>query len=90
MRIGIKYCGGCNPRYRRESVEETIAKVAGRENIFYIYDSDDGFDVLFVICGCETACVKVESGAVFVTRPLSEEEVAELLSRLKGDNLEKL
>lgn len=55
MKIGIKYCGGCNPGYDRKKLVEKLKsdfKEAtfenARENIFY--------DVVAVINGCSRAC----------------------------------
>lgn len=55
MRIGLKYCGGCNPNYERAS----IVKRARQEYpaiCFEPYDPDASYDVVLVICGCLEEC----------------------------------
>jgi len=37
MKVGVKYCGGCNPEYRREDVEDVLRK---HFTIFYSEDAD--------------------------------------------------
>jgi hypothetical protein len=54
-RIGIKYCGGCNPGYERV---EMIQRVQFRFNdrfLFLRHDEPD-IDVLVLMSGCHRAC----------------------------------
>lgn len=55
MKIGIKYCGGCNPTYLRESIEDVVRKEFSQAQFFYTSNLAE-VDVLLVICGCKTAC----------------------------------
>lgn len=55
MKIGVKYCGGCNPNYERREILRwlkrdypTIQTEAVREGVFY--------DICLVICGCRETC----------------------------------
>ena len=59
MRIGIKFCGGCNPRYDRSNfvkklVDEfnDITFESAKDNVYY--------DIVMVICGCSSACANHE------------------------------
>lgn len=82
MTIGIKYCGGCNPTYRRESVEEMIREVFSEENIVYASRCED-VDVLVLICGCETACASRDvdcKNLVVIDEPKSKDELKELIN----------
>lgn len=61
MRIGLKYCGGCNPNYERSS----IVKRARREfpqTLFEPYDPAASYDVVLVICGCLEECFHFSCG----------------------------
>lgn len=72
MKIGVKYCGGCNPEYRREDVEEVLRKH------FKIYYSSDDADILILINGCKKACLVEEvkhPKFLVVDSPVSEEEI---------------
>ena len=51
MKIGLKYCGGCNPNYERSD----IVKRARNEYpsvTFEPYRVEDEYDLVLVICGC--------------------------------------
>lgn len=56
IKIGIKFCGGCNPRYDRKMVKEKIKELTcgickvsmAKENEFY--------ELLIVISGCRNSC----------------------------------
>ena len=57
MTIGIKYCGGCNPRYDR------VAKVTAfkaEHPTFEYFSAKAGrhYDYVFVVCGCPAACAE--------------------------------
>lgn len=58
LKIGIKYCGGCNPTYSREVIESSIRKYFPDAQYLYTSKTKD-VDVLVIICGCKTACVKI-------------------------------
>lgn len=76
MKVGVKYCGGCNPEYRREDVEEMLRRH------FTIFYSDD-VDILVLINGCRRACLLDEvkrSNVISVDSPVSE---GELLKKFK-------
>jgi len=71
MKIGVKYCGGCNPEYRREEVEKVLRKH------FKIFYSED-VDILILINGCRKACLVEEvkhPNFLVVDSPVSEEEI---------------
>lgn len=55
MKIGLKYCGGCNPNYERSS----IVKRAREEYpcvTFEPFQPEANYDVVLVICGCLEEC----------------------------------
>lgn len=56
MKIGIKYCGGCNPTFnRREIVEKLIDEF---ENVYVEpADKKKDYDILLIVSGCLNACV---------------------------------
>lgn len=58
MKVGIKYCGGCNPKYERE---ETLNNLIKRHKDWIIQDETaKDNDICLVICGCERACANKE------------------------------
>lgn len=59
MSIGIKYCGGCNPKYNRTNfVKKLINKY--KHIAFENYKDNTSYDIVIVICGCESACVNID------------------------------
>lgn len=69
--VGIKYCGGCNPRYDRRALVERIAKkypdcemTGAEQGVVYTH--------LLVVCGCNARCadcshLAAEQPPVFLT-----------------------
>lgn len=55
MDIGIKFCGGCNPKYDRGKLYGSIRE-AWQEHSFETADENKKYDLLLVITGCERAC----------------------------------
>lgn len=59
MKCGIRFCGGCNPRFnRRESLNELEARF---KNIEFV-NAVEGVphDLLLVIGGCPSCCAAYE------------------------------
>lgn len=54
MNIGIKYCGGCNPRYDRKEFLDALKKKFNFD--FEIVRPDEVYDVVIVLCGCSSCC----------------------------------
>ena len=54
MKVRVKYCGGCNPRYDRKA--EVARLRAAFPDIEFAETGDEGpFDHVVVICGCSAA-----------------------------------
>ncbi|HHU17554.1 MAG: hypothetical protein ACOX4V_09145 [Anaerovoracaceae bacterium] len=71
MLIGIKYCGGCNPRYNRGGAFETIKKQLPNNVEFAIAEESIEYDYLLVIGGCTKCCAsycqyQVKNDIIFV------------------------
>lgn len=59
MKIGIKYCGGCNPHYdRTREVQKFIKKFPN--HTFTFNPEQDPCDICLLVCGCMTACASRE------------------------------
>jgi len=56
MRIGIKYCGGCNPKYDRINfVKKLIDEY--KSILFETARDNEYYNLVIIICGCTSACV---------------------------------
>lgn len=86
VRVGVKYCGGCDPRYRRRAIVER----AGREfpaADFRPYSEGEAFDLVLVVCGCMAecftfACPNCPRDPVWVRAPEEYARLAEALQTL--------
>ena len=84
MNIGVKYCGGCNPRYNRTKFFQTVKQ--GCENIEFQYVQPDVvYEHLLVICGCPSKCADISAIQVAgETIKVSEADRAEdIIERLR-------
>lgn len=73
MKIGLKYCGGCNPNYERGALAAR-ARREFPEHSFAPYDERGAYDLVLVICGCLEECFTFPCensrlGAVWVRTP---------------------
>lgn len=56
MLCGVKFCGGCNPRFQRADALDTVRQhFAGRIGFEYA-EEDKVYDLLLVIGGCTNCC----------------------------------
>jgi hypothetical protein len=58
MRVGLKYCGGCNPSFERVEYVREIQKTAGRRIEWVPLDAG-GFTAILLVCGCDKQCVEM-------------------------------
>jgi hypothetical protein len=54
-KVGLKYCGGCDPGFDRVELFTRIRAAAG-DAIEWVSVDDQGFDTVLLIAGCDRAC----------------------------------
>jgi hypothetical protein len=54
-RIGIKYCGGCNPTYERVEIIKKVQFRTEDQFLFYRHGDED-IEALILVSGCQRAC----------------------------------
>ena len=60
LKVGIKYCGGCNPYYDRVALVKRIeSRLRGK--VAFVSPANDSVDVVIAVEGCQTACADLES-----------------------------
>jgi 4-hydroxybutyrate CoA-transferase len=84
MKIGIKYCGGCNPRYDRTSLLSKLKNEVGHIHQFETASSEVIYDMILVLCGCTSGCadhsmLQARKEKIIVT---GEEDYNILLSKI--------
>lgn len=59
MKCGVKFCGGCNPRFERGEVYRSLKKEIERIDFSHA-DEENQYDILLVIGGCQSCCASYE------------------------------
>lgn len=59
MKIGIKYCGGCNPRYDRKDIV-TRLEDEYKDLIINLINKNEDYDLVIILCGCSSCCINDE------------------------------
>lgn len=54
-KIGIKYCGGCNPTYERVEMIQVVQSLAKKRFLFLGHDQQD-LDGVIAVNGCPRVC----------------------------------
>lgn len=62
MRIGIRYCGGCNPRYDRGAVTDALHRFGEPEHRVETARPEESYDVIVLMSGCPAACAAEAPG----------------------------
>jgi hypothetical protein len=91
-RLGVKYCGGCNPQIDRSRfVDELKKKLAGDLRL-EICRSMEKWELGILVCGCPAACADrpetrslalewiVVSGPIVESESISESELATVVA----------
>ena len=83
MRVGLKYCGGCNPSFERVEYVREIQETAGRRVEWVPLDAGR-FTAILLVCGCDKQCVEMaeyeETGHRVITIKDKQKTPTEILS----------
>lgn len=89
-KIGIKYCGGCNPKYDRVSFASKVKEVYSDYEVKSA-NSSEMFDCVVVVSGCHAACaslkdINTRKGFIIVRENKLDETLKHINMSLNGDN----
>jgi len=59
--IGIKYCGGCNPRIDRGELVRRLERLLPPGCLLVTGNSSEGQKIGVLVCGCPVACAARKS-----------------------------
>ena len=60
VRVGLKYCGGCNPEYDRVAlVRHMEESLQGR--VEFVKPESEGVELILAVEGCSTACADLST-----------------------------
>ena len=84
MICGVKYCGGCNPRFNRTNFFNKVKKACPDVEFQYV-KPESVYDHLLVIQGCTSKCADLSQ---IVTHGhtwniFAEDQYEELIAKLK-------
>ena len=80
LKIGVKYCGGCNPNYDRVALVKRIEeRLKGTASL--VRADSDGISLVLAVVGCSTACADISPFEGLEIRVITCPEDAELLIR---------
>jgi len=100
FKVGVKYCGGCNPVIDRKRVLEGVQELVFRDGIGFVPAADPEAVTVLILSGCPADCATrpgiqppagwvVVAGETVQHRAVPEEQipatVAEFLRLLKSD-----
>ena len=83
MICGVRFCGGCNPRYDRGKALEKI-KEQNKDVDFRIAEEGETYDHLLVIGGCTNCCAShcQFSTRKGLTKMWDEKHINEVLKKI--------
>jgi transcription antitermination factor NusA-like protein len=84
LKIGIKYCGGCNPYYDRVALVQRIeSRLQGKAE--FVSPDTDSVDLVLAVEGCKTACADLGSFDGKEIRVITQDEdVEEFIQEILG------
>ncbi len=88
MLVGVKFCGGCNPRYDRGKALKTIKDQMQGEAEFVTAEEGVEYDSLLVIGGCANCCAsysqyKTGNGIICMWDESHTEKIIQEIKKLK-------
>lgn len=85
MLVGVKFCGGCNPRYDRGKALETIKNEMQGETEFVIAEEGAFYDQLLVIGGCTNCCASFSQYLTKngVVKNWDESQIEDTISKIR-------
>lgn len=89
MKVGVKYCGGCNPKYDRKEIVKRMCR--DYKNVFPVpVNKQDEYDLVLIICGCAAECFdysmwigRLETIELF--QESDYKKIQEFFSKIEGD-----
>lgn len=84
MKIGVRFCGGCNPRYDRGLALEQI-RISKPDDEFLHAVEGEEYDMLLVIGGCTNCCATFDHfhSHTGVEKIWSDHHIPELLEEIE-------
>lgn len=90
MRIGVKFCGGCNQCYDRRDFLQKLQDAHPDVEFFFLFDGEEACDVGLLIRGCAAECIDPSQyqgrlGQLVVTAEEDFDEVSAAIARFAAE-----
>lgn len=90
MNYGVKFCGGCNPRYDRGKLLRRLRERFKDVITFENADESQLYDGLIVLCGCTNCCaayksIQSKTDPILIWEDKQYDNIVEVLSKVKGE-----
>lgn len=90
MKFGVKFCGGCNPRYDRGKLLRRLREEFKDRIEFESVDESQSYDGLIVLSGCANACaaykhVRTKTDPILIWDENQYLNLVEELSKMEGE-----
>jgi hypothetical protein len=84
MKIGVRFCGGCNPRFDRGLALEKIRESKPNDEFLHAQEGE-AYDLLLVIGGCTNCCASFDhfQSHAGVEKIWSDDHIPELLEEIE-------
>ena len=87
LHCGVKFCGGCNPRYERRQALADLEQMYKGSVCFDIAKEHTVYDLLLVIGGCSNCCAsydeyKAENGIIKMWDKTFIEDISSKIEQL--------
>lgn len=83
MKVGVKFCGGCQNRYNRKKALQTIREGLNGAEFEFVHDGGV-YDVLLVLAGCHIKCASIEDYAAEHVIWCDSDDVEPIIERLRS------
>ncbi|MBW2409238.1 MAG: hypothetical protein JRF72_05530 [Deltaproteobacteria bacterium] len=60
LKVGIKFCGGCNPGYDRGALADYV-KTSLHGRVEFVSLDREGIDMILAVEGCKTCCADLSA-----------------------------
>ena len=60
VKVGLKYCGGCNPEYDRVALVKHIQESL-QGKVLFVKAESEGVELIVAVEGCSTACADLSA-----------------------------
>lgn len=90
VKIGVKFCGGCNPGYERSKIVKRICAKFPQVEIEPVRE-ESAYDLILLISGCHAECLSVaawqqQAPVISIYQEIDYDKIQNYLRDMCGKN----